>query len=134
MRSGLALLASALAGLAAVISSLDGDADLVPFFIGLTLLGGVGAWALALPPADGRRRIGLGAALVWLFAAGWVAVLLGMEGTVWQASSPPPMPEDSYAGLTATGYRVIGLFGGAIAMAAAAYLPERWLRRVPSGG
>jgi hypothetical protein len=134
MRSGLALVASALAGLAAVISSLDGDADLVPFFIGLTFLGGIGAWAFALPPTGSRRRIGTGAALVWLLAAGWTAVLLVMERTVWQASSPPALPEETYAGLTATGYRVIGLFGGAIAMAAAAYLPERWLRRVPSGG
>jgi hypothetical protein len=33
-----------------------------------------------------------------------------------------------------SGLALIGLFGGAIAMAAAAYLPERWLRRAPSGG
>ncbi len=55
MRSVLGLGASAVAGLAAVIASLDGDADIVPFFVGLTFLGGVEAWA-AHPPFVGTRR------------------------------------------------------------------------------
>jgi peptidoglycan/LPS O-acetylase OafA/YrhL len=90
MRSVLALAASALAGLAAVIASLDSDADIVPFFVGLTFLGGVGAWA-AHPPFEGSRRwIARGTTLLWLIAAVWVAVLLTLSVTVWQASSPPP--------------------------------------------
>lgn len=43
MRSVPGIAASALAGIAAVIASLDGDADLVPFFVGLTVLAGVEA-------------------------------------------------------------------------------------------
>lgn len=93
MRGAFGLGASGLAGLAAVVASLDGDADIVPFFVGLTFLGGVEAWA-AHPPFVGRRRLlARGAALLWLFAAVWVGVLLLMYLTVWQASGPPPGPE-----------------------------------------
>lgn len=76
MRSHLALGASALAGLAAVLASVDRDADIVPFFVGLTFLGGVEAWAVH-PPFIGRRRwVARGVALLWFAAAGWVGVLL----------------------------------------------------------
>ena len=127
MRSVLALAASALAGLAAVIASLDGDADIVPFFVGLTFLGGVGAWA-AHPPFEGsRRRIARGATLLWNLAAVWVGVLLVMSVTVWQASGPPPRPEDTYLGLTATVYHVVGLYAGAVFMLVSAFGPDRWL-------
>ncbi len=129
MRSVLALAASALAGLAAVIASLDGDADIVPFFVGLTFLGGIGAWA-AHPPLEGsRRRIGEGATLLWVFAAAWVGVLLLMSVTVWQASGPPPAPEDTYLGLTATVYHVIGLYAGAALMVVSTFGPHRWFDR-----
>ncbi len=127
MRSVLALAASALAGLAAVIASLDGDADIVPFFAGLTLLGGIGALA-AHPPFEGpRRRIAQGATLLWVLAAVWVGVLLVMSVTVWQASSPPPRPEDTYLGLTATVYHLVGLYAGAALMLLSAFGPDRWL-------
>jgi hypothetical protein len=43
------LLAATLAALAAGIDSLDGDATLVPFFVLLTLAGGVVAWAVQPP-------------------------------------------------------------------------------------
>ncbi|HUF07063.1 MAG TPA: hypothetical protein VMP86_06705 [Candidatus Binatia bacterium] len=129
MRSLLGLAASALAGLAATIASLDGDADIVPFFVGLTVLGGVEAWA-AHPPFEGpRRRLATGAALLWLVAVAWVGVLLVMSVTVWQASGPPPGPEATYAGLTATVYHVIGLFGGAILVAVSAFGPDPWFRQ-----
>ena len=133
MRSILALAASALAGLAAVISSLDGDADLVPFFVGLTFLGGVGAGAAHSPFEGLGRWIARGAALLWLLAAVWVAVLLVMYVSVWQASSPPRQPEDTYLGLTATVYHVVGLFGGAALMLMSAFAPDPWIdqRRGP---
>ena len=128
MRSLLALGASFLAGLAAVISSLDGDADLVPFYVGLTFLGGVGAWGSAVP-AGPRLWVARVAALLWLVAAIWVAVLLVMSVTVWQASSPPPTPEDTYFGLTATVYRVMGLYGGMVLMLISAFGPVGLLAR-----
>ena len=110
VRGLLGLTASALAGLAAVISSLDGDHDLVPFFVGLTFLGGVVAWAVAAP-AD--RRIAVGVALLWTLAAVWVGVLLLMFVTVWQGlSGPPPGPVLTYLGLPATAYHLLGLYGG----------------------
>ena len=99
MRSVLGLVASALAGVAAIIASLDGDGDIVPFFVALTILGGVAAWA-AHPPFAGRRRvIAQGVALVWLLAATWVSVLLVAFMTTWGGGSttvsPAPIDEAS---------------------------------------
>lgn len=127
MRSVLALAASALAGLAAVIASLGGDADIVPFFVGLIFLGGIGAWAAHRPFEGPRRRIAQGATLLWVLAAVWVGVLLVMSVTVMQASSPPPRPEDTYLGLTATVYHLVGLYAGAALMLLSAFGPDRWL-------
>jgi len=128
MRSALPIGASLLAGLAAVVASLDGDADIVPFFVGLTFIGGVAAWATHEPFEGPRRRVAGAVALVWLGAAAWVAVLLVMSVTVMQAASPPPSPEDTYLGLAATAYHVIGLFGGAVLVLIGAFAPDRWLR------
>ncbi len=115
MRSGLAIVASGLAGLAAVIASLDGTNDIVPFFVGLTFLGGVAAWATHDPYIGIRRRIARTVALVWLLAAVWVGVLLIMYVTVWSgSSSPPPGPVTTYLGLPATVYHLIGLYGGVV--------------------
>lgn len=126
MRSVFGLAASALGGLAAVIASLNQDADLVPFFVGLTFLGGVEAWA-AHPPFDGQRRwIARGVTSIWLIAAIWAGVLLLMSVTVWQASGPPPGPETAYLGLSATAYYLVGLYGGLILMMISAVGPSSW--------
>ncbi len=122
-RSLFALAASALAGVATVIASLDGDADIVPFFVGLTFLGGVSAWATHPPFSGSRRRIAKGAALIWLISAVWVGALLL---TVMTTSSPPPQPENTYLGLTATVYHVIGLYGGVALMLVSTFAPDRW--------
>ena len=55
MRGLMGLGASTLAGVAAIVSSQDGDADLVPFFVGLTFLGGGFAWAEASGDPVRRR-------------------------------------------------------------------------------
>jgi len=122
-RSLVALAASALAGVATVIASLDGDANIVPFFVGLTFLGGVSAWATHPPFSGSRRRIAEGAALIWLISAVWVGALLL---TVMTTSSPPPQPENTYLGLTATVYHVIGLYGGVALMLVSTFAPDRW--------
>lgn len=133
MRSVLALGASALAGLAAMIASLDGDADIVPFFVGLTFLGGVQAWA-AQPPFTGMRHLVARAiALVWLLAAVWVGVLLVMLVTVWEAArpvGPTPVAEATYLGLSATAYHLVGLYGGLVLAMLAAFGRRGWFERV----
>lgn len=92
MRSALAVVASALAGVAAIIASLDGDADFVPFFVGLTFLGGVQAWATQPPVAGSRRTAARAIAALWVLVAIWAGVLL-----IWYQSmghdGPPPVPE-----------------------------------------
>ncbi len=126
MRSALGLAASALAGLAAVIASLDGDGDIVPFFVGLTFAGGVAAWAAHPPFAGPRVRVAKAVALVWLVAAIWVGVLLLMSLTVWQASGPHPTPDRSYLGLPATAYHLVGLYGGAVLVLLLAFGRSGW--------
>ena len=125
MRSVLGLAASALAGLAAVIASLDGG--VVPFFVGLTFLGGVEAWA-AHPPFVGQRRwLARGVALLWLMAAVWIGVLLLMF--LRGASMPELGPEATYLGLPATVYHLLGLYGGVLLVLVSAFGPDRWVRR-----
>ena len=126
MRAVVGLGASFLAGLAAVISSLDGDADLVPFFVLLTFLGGVVA-GVAYPPLEGvRRAVARAVAVLWAVAAIWVGVLLfGFGGS--GSSGPVPPPAATYAGLTATAYHLVGLYGGLVLVVLAAFAPKRWL-------
>ena len=120
-RSVLAAGAAALAGLAATISALDGDADLVPFFVGLTVAGGIGAWAVREPYGGGRRRLAQLVAVLWLVAAGWIGALLIWEQMLCGCSMPPPVAESTYLGLTATVYHVVGVYLGGVLMAVAAF-------------
>jgi hypothetical protein len=126
MRSLLGLAASALAGVAAVMASLDDDADIVPFFVGLTFLGGLEAWAAHTPFVAQRRLVARSVALLWLLAAVWVAVVL----LAYQAASQPlPIPEATYLGLTATVYHLVGLYGGVALVLGSAFGPKRWFER-----
>lgn len=122
MRSGLALGASALAGLAAVIASLDGEGAIVPFFVGLTVLGGIGAWATHEPIGPRRRLLARGISVVWLGAAGWIGILLLMYQATCGCSMPGPVaPEQTYLGLTATAYHLAGVYLGGALMTVAAF-------------
>lgn len=130
MRSVLGLAASALAGIAAIVASQDGDSDIVPFFVGLTFVAGVEAWAAHEPFEGRRRRVAAGIAALWLVAAVWIGILL-----VWYVAvggdGPEPPPEATYLGLTATVYHVIGVFGGAALVAASAFAPDAWIDARP---
>ena len=128
----LGLAASVLAGLAAVIASVDGDADIVPFFVGLTVLGGVEAWAAKTPAVGRQRLIARLVAVVWLVAAAWVGVLLVWYVASTGTSGPPPVPEARYLGLTATAYHLIGLYGGAALVAWSAFRPSAPKRMAPA--
>lgn len=133
MRSILGLTASALAGLAAIIASLDLDADIVPFFVGLTFFAGVEAWAAHSPFTGQRRTLARGIALLWLVAAFWIGVLLVMYQAVCGCSYPTPSPTVYYVGLPGTVYHLLGLYGGLILILASAFGRDRWFERAREG-
>jgi hypothetical protein len=128
MRSVLGMAAAALAGLAASVAS-EVDPTIVPFFIGLAVLGGIEAATTQRPFAGQRRVVARGAALLWLVAAVWVGVLLLLYNTVWEHVGPPPVPEPTYLGVPATVYHLIGLYGGLVLVLASAFGPDRWFKR-----
>ena len=119
-RSSLAIGATLLAAVAAVAANQDGDADIVPFFVGLTVLGGIGAWAVHEPYAGVRRHVAFGVGFVWLAAAVWIGALLVLYQVTCGCSRAEPPPEEAYLGLTATAYHLAGLYlGGALMWVAA---------------
>jgi hypothetical protein len=120
-RSLLAIGAAVLAALAAAVSQLDGDIDLVPFFVGLTVLGGVGAFAVREPYTDNRRVFGAMVATAWVAAAFIIGGLLLWERALCACSGPIPTAEATYLGLTATVYHVAGVYLGGALMAVAAF-------------
>lgn len=109
----LGLAASFLAGFAALVASQVGDADYVPFFIGLAFVAAVEAWAARDPSTGPHRSVARGAAVVWLIAATWVAVLLGWAAA-WGSSAPPPGPPLTFLTIDVAVYYVIGLYGGTV--------------------
>ena len=106
--------ASLLAGLAAVVANQDGDADIVPFFVALTVAGGIHAWASATPLIGLRRILALGITGLWMIAGVWFGALLGMYQAMCACSRPSPPAELIYLGLTATVYHLVGLYGGLV--------------------
>lgn len=128
MRGVFGLAASFVAGMAGVVANQDGDSSIVPFFIGLTFLGGVVAWAAHPPYVDLRRALARLVAGVWLVAGIWIAVLLLMF-RMYGGDGPPPPPEQTYLGLTATIYHLLGMYAGLACVLVAAFAPERWFGR-----
>ena len=121
-RSALAIGATALAGLAALAAAVDGDADILPFFIALTTAGGVGAVAVRDPYTGGRRLIARTIGVAWLLVGGYIGLLLLWYQTLCGCSFPAPVePEATYLGLTATAYHLAGVFGGGVLMAVSAF-------------
>lgn len=120
-RSTLAIGATVLAAVAAVVANQDGDWDIVPFFVGLTVAGGIGAWAMHEPYAGRRRLLARLIGGLWLIAAGWIGVLLVMYQATCGCSMPPRPPDETYLGLTATVYHLAGVYLGGALMAVAAF-------------
>ena len=116
----LGLAASFLAGFAALVASQVGDADYVPFFIGLAFIAGVEAWAARERSTGVHRTIARGAAVVWLIAATWIAVLLAWAATL-ATSSPPPGPPLTFLGVDVSVYYVLGLYGGTVLVTLSAF-------------
>ena len=112
MRGIPSLAAAVLAGVAAVVASQDGDGDIVPFFVALTVAGGIHAWAVADPTGRPHRFAAHTIAGAWTVAAVWIGVLLIGYQAACACIGPPPLPEDTYLGLTATAYHLVGVYGG----------------------
>jgi len=118
--------AAVLSVIAAAVSILDNAPEPLGFFAVATLAALIQAWCLRDPEAIELRRLAIGIALAWVAGAIFIGVLLLMYQS---ASRPPPGAEETYLGLTATVYHVIGVYGGALATLIAAVGPKRWLER-----
>ena len=124
---GAALVAAVLAALPLVLSRLDGDADLDPFFAALVVAALVVA-AIAERPTASRqvRLVGRLLALAWIGVAVWAAFLLVMFQTACGCSSPDPAslpPPATYLGLPATAFHLLATYGGSLLVAFAAFHP-----------
>jgi hypothetical protein len=120
-RSLLAVLASTLAAVAGLVAQLDGDTDIVPFFVGLTVLGATGAFVVRAPYPERRRIFGVAIATGWIAAAAIIGGLLLWEQALCACSMPLPVEEATYLGLTATAYHLAGVFLGGALMTVAAF-------------
>lgn len=127
MRSILALAASALAAVAAIVAQLDGG--VVPFFVGLTLFAGIEAWATRTPFVGPRRTLARVIAGAWLLAALWIGVLLLMFEVACGCSRPPSPPTTLVLGLPGTVYHLLSLYGGLVLILASAFGPDGWFER-----
>jgi hypothetical protein len=127
-RAGLAATgAAALAASAGLVAYLDGDHDIAPFFVALTLAGGIEAAVVRQPFRGARRAVAWTVVGGWVIAALWIGVLLAWWQAMCACSYPPRPPEETYLGLTATAYHLIGVYGGAALVIASAVAAE--LRR-----
>lgn len=120
-RSLLAIGAAILTAVAAIVSQLDGDTDFVPFFLGLTVLGGAGGFAVREPYTGTRRIVGALVATAWIAVAFIIGALLLWERALCGCSMPEPMAESTYLGLTATVYHVAAVYLGGALMTVAAF-------------
>jgi hypothetical protein len=114
-----------LAAVAGLLAEVDGDSDIVPFFVGLTAAAGIHLWAVGDPFNGLRRRVAWTIVALWLLAAIWIGVLLVMYQAMCACSRPPPSIEATYLGLTATVYHLTGLYGGLLLAIVAAAVAER---------
>lgn len=123
MRQWSSVGAATLASIAVVVSVLDDAQEAVAFFVVAGIVAAIQAWLAAEPIAGARRGVSIAIAVAWLIATLWIDVLLLMyQG----ASRPPPEPEATYLGLTATIYHLVALHGGAVLVTLSASLPRRW--------
>ena len=126
---GAALAAALLAGIPLVLSRLDGDSDLDPFFVLLV----AAALAVAIlptvaPTQPAAKVVAWLIVVVWFAAAAVIAALLFMYQTACACSRPDLShlpPPRTYAGLPATAYHLLATYGGGLLVAASASLSSR---------
>ncbi len=122
-RPALALIAAGLAAVPLLISRLDGDADLDPFFLILVVASLLVAALLARSPVGLPARYATKAlAVTWIVAAAWAAALLVNFQLACACSRPDPasLPAAPLAGL-ATAFHVLATYGGGALVAIAAF-------------
>ncbi len=124
MRIWFSLAAALLSVIALAVSILDNAPEPMGFFAVTTVAALIQAWCVRDAESVELRRLAIGIAVAWVAGAIWIGVLLAMYQS---ASRPPPALEETYLGLTATVYHVIGVYGGALAASIAALGPRRWL-------
>jgi len=129
VRAALPVIAAVLAAIPLVLSRLDGDADLDPFFAILVVVALIVAVAVSRGPfspvawATGRLL-----ALAWLGAAASAAFLLMMYQSACGCSMVDPSslpPVATYVGLPATAFHLLATYGGGLFVALAVFVPAR---------
>ncbi|MDQ3128871.1 MAG: hypothetical protein M3Q66_10545 [Chloroflexota bacterium] len=131
--STLAVVAAVLAAIPLVLSRLDGDGDLDPFFAALVVAALVIAFTAARAHGSQEARL-IGRLIVgaWLMAGACAAFLLIWSQSTCGCSSPdpaslPPLP--TYVGLPATAFHLLATYGGGILVAFATFGPVAPSRR-----
>jgi hypothetical protein len=115
-----------LAAIPLVLSRLDGDGDLDPFFAALVVA--AVAVAVLVSQAPTRPAARLAASLIvlaWFATAAVIAALLFVHQTACGCSSPDPAsfpPPPTYAGLPATAFHLLATYGGGFLAAASVAL------------
>ena len=131
MRSALALLAMLLSAAACVVSVLDGDDAVAPYFLVTTVAGG--GVALGLTDAAGTAGLIVArlVAILWLLSVFVIATLLVFERITCGCSQLLPVnPPNLYLGLPATAYHLVAAFGSAALIVVAAF-GRRFRGRAP---
>lgn len=109
-----------------VLSRLDGDGDLDPFFAALVVAAITVAILLSVAPSrPAARLISWLIVLAWFAAGVTIAFLLVMYQSACGCSSPDPSsfpPAPTYAGMPATAYHLLATYGGGFLVAAAVAL------------
>ena len=121
MRVWFSIAAFALALVALIVSVLDNAQEGLAFFLVAGIVALSQAVAVRQPYEGARRKAAKSIAAIWVLASIWIGVLLVMYQS---ASRAAPGPEATYLGLTATVYHLIALYGGAVLVTAAAFLPR----------
>lgn len=114
MRTGLGLVAAGLAGIAAIVATLEGDMDVALFYAIPVLAAVVVAWAARPPFVGVRRRLAQAIALLWLALAVSSCVGLAIILTQPPGTLPPLPPENLYLGIEAIAYLMLGFYAGSV--------------------
>jgi len=124
MRTKLSVAAATSSVVAALVSLVDHAQEALGFFLVATAVAGVQAVAARAPFVGFRRRLTRVIGWAWVIAVVWIDGLL----VIYQsASRPPPGPEATYLGLTATVVHLVALHAGAFLVMLSAYVPEQWV-------
>ena len=121
MRSVLALVAAALALIAAGVSAVSGEDDVVAFFVTLAVVAGVIA-VLCTEPFTRPEAVLIARtlAVAWAIAATWIgALLVGYQTSCACSSTVPLSPDPSVSGIPTTLFHLLATYlGGTLVVVA----------------